>query len=182
MDHQGSPSANTMLMPGKWVQERKWTRRLEHKEVRQGKDGCGRRTKQHGGWLGIPLSNYWEKSSREIELWGWPSLHILSFILFLLLFYSLPFLKRRAPPKTYPSPWLCASSPLIYTRALLFRLPLVSSISSLSLGFPSLSRWPLCLKPSLHPNSLFSYSAKNWKKCSTIFSCPIHSFPVCSST
>ena len=30
----------------------------------------------------------------------------LSFILFLLLSYSLPFLKRCTLPKTYPSPWL----------------------------------------------------------------------------
>lgn len=42
------------------------------------------------------LSNSWEKYSKEIELWGWSSLYVLSFSptvpAFALLSYSLPFL------------------------------------------------------------------------------------------
>ena len=73
MDHQGSPAANTILMPGKWVQERKWTRGLEHKEVRQGKDGCGRRTRHTEGGQVFHSATAGRRTQKKLSCGGEPA-------------------------------------------------------------------------------------------------------------
>lgn len=118
--------------PGKGNGQEGWSA----KKLRQGKGGCGRRTKQHRGWPSILLSNGWEKNAKKRNCGGRSSpvfFYLLSSFSFSPL---LPFLKRCALPKTYLSPRLCSPSPPIYTRALLF------SVTTCCCRIPSVLAFP----------------------------------------